>query len=401
MEGTHGELGSGLADGLGSDDSGGFAEFDEAARSQVAAVAHHADTTLGFAGEHGTDFHPLDSGGLNGAGEFFRDLLVDVDDHVAVVVFQFFERDAAHDAVAQWLDDFAGFDDTGDVDAVYRAAVVFADDYVLRHVDQTTSQVAGVGRLESRVGQTFTSAVSRDEVLQHGQSFAEVGRDWRLDDFAGWFGHQSTHAGELADLLFRSAGAGVGHDVNRIDETFLVALLHLAEHFVRNSLGDAGPDFNDLVIAFAVGDGAVEILLLDLYCLLLAVFDQTLFVIGDDHVIDADGKACAGGEAEAQVFDFVEHLDRHFEAEPEVAVADQLTDALLLQQAVDERHACGKIIVQNGTAHRGVQEAALVLHGFGVGDVLIVVGGGQINHFAGIAQPNRCEGFDFAGFKRH
>ena len=142
MEGTHRELSSGFADGLGGDDSGSFAEFDEAARGQVAAVAHHADSALGFAGQHGTDFYPLDASGLHRSGEFFRDLLVDIDYHVAVVVFQFFERHAAYDAVAQWLDDFAGFDDTRDVDAVDGSAIVFADDYVLRHVNQTTSQVA-------------------------------------------------------------------------------------------------------------------------------------------------------------------------------------------------------------------------------------------------------------------
>ena len=128
-----------------------------------------------------------------------------------------FERHAAHDAVAQRLDDFAGFDDRLDVDAFDGAAIVLADDHVLRHVHQTARQVAGIGRLQRRIGQTLAGAVRRDEVLQHGQAFAEVGRDGGLDDFARRLGHQAAHTGELADLLFRSAGAGVGHDVNRIE----------------------------------------------------------------------------------------------------------------------------------------------------------------------------------------
>src|ERR1700674_717049 len=168
VEGTHGELGSRFTDGLGSDDSGGFAKFHEAARSQVAAVAHNADAALGLASEHGADFHPFDTGSLNRAGKFFRDLLVDVDDHIAVVVLELFERHAAHKAIAQCLDDFAAFDDTRDVDAVHGAAVVFADDYVLGHVDEPTREVAGVGGLERRIGQTFSRAVGRDEILQHG-----------------------------------------------------------------------------------------------------------------------------------------------------------------------------------------------------------------------------------------
>ena len=179
-----------------------------------------------FAGEHGTDLHPLDARGLDGAGKVLGDRLVDVDDHVAFVVLDLLQRDAAHDAVAQRLDDVAGFNDGADVDAVHGAAVVLADDHVLRHVHQAAGQVAGVGGLERRIRQALARAVGRDEVLQHGEPFAEVRRNGRLDDFAGGLGHQAAHAGELADLLLRSAGAGVGHDVDGVDLAFLVALLH-------------------------------------------------------------------------------------------------------------------------------------------------------------------------------
>src|SRR6185312_31174 len=189
--------------------------------------------------------------------QLFRDLVVDIDDYVAVVILDLLERHATDDAVTQRFDNFAGFDDTGDVDAVHRSAIVFADDDVLRNVHQTASQVSRIGRLQSRIGKTLASAVRRDEVLQHGQPFAEVRRDGRFDDFARRLFHQSTHAGELTDLLFRSASARVGHDVNGIDCAFLVVFLHVAEHFVCDLFGNRRPDFDDLVVAFAVGDGAV------------------------------------------------------------------------------------------------------------------------------------------------
>ena len=177
VEGTHRELRSRLADRLRGDDAGSFAEFDQPSGSQVAAVAHDADAALRFASEHRTDFHPLDSRSLNRSREFFGDFVVDVDDHVAVVVFDLLERNAAHNAVAQRLDNFAGFDDTLDVNAVHGAAIVFADDDVLRHVDQTPREVAGIRRLERGIGQTLAGAVGRDEVFQHRQPFAEVRRD--------------------------------------------------------------------------------------------------------------------------------------------------------------------------------------------------------------------------------
>ena len=140
---------------------------------------------------------------------------------------------------------------------------------------QAAGEVAGVGRLERGIGQTLAGAVRRDEVLQHVQAFAEVGRDRGFDDLARRLGHQAAHTGELADLLFRSARAGVGHDVNRIEVAAgAVVLFHRLEHFVGDLLGDLGPDFDDLVVALAVGDGAFLILALDLDHFLLGVAHQ-------------------------------------------------------------------------------------------------------------------------------
>jgi len=174
----HGELRSGLADGLRRDHAGGFAQFDHAAGGEVASVAGDADSTPRFAGEHGADLHPLDAGRLDGVRQVFGDLLVHVNDDGAFVVLDLLERDAADDAIAQRLDDVAGFYDGSHVDAVERAAIVLADDHVLRHVDQAAGQVAGVGGLERRIRQALARAVRRDEVLQHvrpSRKFAVMG----------------------------------------------------------------------------------------------------------------------------------------------------------------------------------------------------------------------------------
>ncbi len=137
---------------------------------------------------------------------------------------------------------------------------------------------------------------------------------------------------------------------------FLVALLHLAEHLVGNLFRDGRPDFDDLVVAFAVGDGAVQVLLLDVDTLLLGVAHQGLLVVGNDHVVDADREAGAGCKVEPELLDLVEHLHGDFQPKPQVAVVHQLADALLLQQAVDVRHGLRKVIVQDGAAYRRVQE---------------------------------------------
>ena len=92
-------------------------------------------------------------------------------------------------------------------DAGRRAAILLGDDAVLRHVDQTAGQIAGVRRLQRGVGQTLAGAVGRVEVLEHRQPLLEVGDDRRLDDLARRLGHQAAHAGKLLHLRRRAARA--------------------------------------------------------------------------------------------------------------------------------------------------------------------------------------------------
>ena len=59
-------------------------------------------------------------------------------------------------------------------------------------------------------------------------------------------------------------------------------------------VGAMRPDVDDLVVAFAGGDDALAILLLDFVDLLLRVVDFLVFSFGNDHVVNADGDAGAG-----------------------------------------------------------------------------------------------------------
>ena len=63
MEGTHGQLGTGLTDGLGSDDADCFADIDLAAVRHVLAVAAGTYAVFGTAGEDGTDGCLCDAAG--------------------------------------------------------------------------------------------------------------------------------------------------------------------------------------------------------------------------------------------------------------------------------------------------------------------------------------------------
>src|SRR5262249_49274877 len=107
MERTHRQLRAGFADRLRRDHTDRFAALDQPAGRKVAAIARDTNAALGFARQHRADLHALDTGRLNRRRQVFSDLLVDADDYVAFVVLLIFQRHAAHDAVAQRLDDFA------------------------------------------------------------------------------------------------------------------------------------------------------------------------------------------------------------------------------------------------------------------------------------------------------
>src|SRR6185369_7255592 len=98
-----------------------------------------------FARQHRTNTHALHARTLNLGREIFVDLLVGSDDdgtfnRIGDVV----ESRAADDAVAQRLDFLAAFDDRAGGDAPQRAAIVFADDHVLGHIDQSPGQITRI-----------------------------------------------------------------------------------------------------------------------------------------------------------------------------------------------------------------------------------------------------------------
>ena len=207
----------------------------------------------------------------------------------------------------------------------------------------------------------------RDEVLQDVESFAEVSRNRRLDDLAARFRHQTAHTGKLANLLFRTTSARVSHDVNRVDiSSRIISGLHTRKHFVGDALGQFRPDLDDLVVALAMRDGAVEVLLLDRHDILLSGLDEPRLFRRHNHVVDADRDTRLRGVVESQVLQAIEQLNRFGPTIVQVAVLYELRQAFLLEQAVHEGHALRTAIVQDDPADRRLHVLLGVLHRLGV-----------------------------------
>src|SRR3954471_6678733 len=214
VEGPHGQLRAGLADRLGGDDADRVTDLGGLAGGHRAAVAGLADPGGRLALEHGADrdarvvVERLDDVGELGA----VDLLALLDEDAATLGGDLLRRDAPDEVVVRVA---AGLQHRH-LDELLGAAVLLADDHVLRDVDQAAREVARVGRAQRRVREALAGAVGRDEVLEHRQAFHEVGLDRALDDLALRVGHEPAHAGQLADLLERASGPRVGHHVDGV-----------------------------------------------------------------------------------------------------------------------------------------------------------------------------------------
>ena len=228
VEGAHGELGPRLADRLRRDHADRLADVDRGTARKVASIAGGTQAPARIAGERRAHPHFVDAQRLDVLDLVFVQKRSGVVEHfLGFRVEQVGGRDPTENAFPESLDHFAAFDQRFHGNAVRGAAVLFRDHEILGNVHQAPREIARVRRLQCGVGEALARSVRGDEVLQHVQPFAEVGRDRRLDDRAVGLGHQAAHAGKLADLGRGAAGAGVCHHVDGV-ERFLLDLLPLA-----------------------------------------------------------------------------------------------------------------------------------------------------------------------------
>ena len=171
-----------------------------------------------------------------------------------------------------------------------------------------------------------------------------------------------------------------------------MAGLFRAFHFVEHHVGDLfrhiRPDSDDLVVTFAIRDRSVAVLLIHFYDFVLGVFDEVTLTRRHDEVIDRDRDARLRRVIEAQLFDVVEHGDRHLRPIAQVRIAHQLAQAFFLQESIDEGHAFRHVVIENHTADCGVEHVVLGVDDFRVNDRLFIVCRCHIDQRTAISQAN-------------
>ena len=310
VEGSHRELGAGFADGLRGNDAHSFTDLDHAACGKTATVAFDTNTALGFASKCRTDLELLVADFLQRSCSFLINELIFFKNGLACDrIFNGFAAGAADDTGREADHFFVSFIDRADDNAICSMAVIDRDDDILRGVDEFTCKISRVSSFESCISETFAGAVSGDEILEHGQSLTEVRGDGLLDDFARWFGHLTTHTGELLNLGAVTTRTGIHHHKDGVHVAAVVVVFKRAEEGVGDLFTGVGPDILNFVFALAIGDDASAVLFFHLSDFTVGFFEELLFLLGHHHVVDTDGNTRAGCFAEAEFLETVKRFD--------------------------------------------------------------------------------------------
>ena len=143
MEGTHGQLGAWLADGLRSNHTHGLAVVDQTTTAQIAAVAHGAQTKACVAVQCCAYFDFVDAQEFELIDQVFVEHGASFGQHgTCFCMHHIFGSHAAQDTVTKRFNHFTTFNDGAHDLSVAGAAIQIGHHQVLGHVDQAAGQVA-------------------------------------------------------------------------------------------------------------------------------------------------------------------------------------------------------------------------------------------------------------------
>ena len=117
---------------------------------------------------------------------------------------------------------------------------------------------------------------------------------------AGRVSHQAAHAGQLTDLVDRTAGAGVRHHGDGVEG------IQGRLQCVGDLVGGFVPHADDALIALLIGEQTVFKRALDLLDLFLRLVQQLRLFLRNHNVGHRNGDRADSGIFEAQRFDAIQ-----------------------------------------------------------------------------------------------
>ena len=179
-----------------------------------------------------------------------------------------------------------------------------------------------------------------DEILQNGQAFAQVCKDGRFDDLAGWLSHQTAHTGDLADGVLFASGSGVGHYVYRVKSRHSVISSIIPKRRKERLLQvrfQTPPDVYDPVVPFTVGHTTFLVSVRHFLDVFLRLGDEIFLVLWYYHIVNTDRNTRPRCIFEPQILEFVQKLSCATIAVLVVAHSHKLNQIVRFQLPVAER----------------------------------------------------------------
>ena len=142
----------------------------------------------------------------------------------------------------------------------------------------------------------------RDEILEDIQTLTETGLDRQLDGLTVRIGHETTHSGQLFDLLVGTTGSGICHHV---DVVVAVKALH---QLFGNLLVRILPHLDDCLVTLFLCHHTTHVQSTDLLDLLLCLRDDFLFLRRNDHIRNRYRHRCLRRIAVTESLDRIQRL---------------------------------------------------------------------------------------------
>ena len=142
-----------------------------------------------------------------------------------------------------------------------------------------------------------------------------------------------------------ASGAGVRHHVNGVKglllNRFPFGINHLLNtefihHLARDLVAGMSPDVHHFIVAFAISQQALAMLLLNGFDLDFRDIQSCCLAVGDHHVVDPNRYARLGRHGKPGVHQLVAEDHRILKTYPAVSLIDRRRDCPLFHRLVDE-----------------------------------------------------------------
>ena len=293
MESTQRQLSTRLTDRLCSNDTDSFSLLNHTAGSKVTSVTLGTYAFLRFASQYRTDFYTFNRRIFNFLCDILSNFFTSGNNQLTGGrMNNIMYWNTSEDTFIQSGNNFIVIFQSSTNQTAQCSTVFFINNHIMRYVYKTTSQVSGIGSLQSCIRQTFTSTVGRDKVLQYRQTFLKVWKNRVFNNLSTFstgllrLSHQTTHTWQLTNLFLRTTSTGIKHHKYWV-ETLVIIFNSLIKD-VRQIAVDMSPCINNLVVTFIISDETHIIVHHDLLNFFVTAFYQFFFFLRNNNITQVE-----------------------------------------------------------------------------------------------------------------